>query len=146
MKKISDRKGKQPHASKKGNFMIDYRLEFAKRYLEDADLLFNESRFNSAVSRAYYASYQAMWAALGEPETGVWRHLAIIKHFVRGYWADSGYSRQGPGLFEDKRLSLRRLYLYRVKSDYDAVDINRHAAEQFLDLIRDLISIIEGGA
>ncbi len=36
--------------------------------------------------------------------------------------------------------------LYRIKSDYDAVDINRHAAEQFPDLIRDLISIIEGGA
>lgn len=67
--------------------MIKYRLDFAKNYLEDAFELFDNKRFNSAASRAYYASYQAMWAALGDPLDGkIWRHLAIIKHFVRGYW------------------------------------------------------------
>ena len=65
--------------------MIKHRLDFAKKYLDDAIELFNKKRLNSSVSRAYYASYQAMWAALGDPEEGkVWRHLAIIKHFVRG--------------------------------------------------------------
>ena len=67
--------------------MIEHRLDFAKQYLADAYDLFHRKRFNSAVSRAYYASYQAMWAALGDPHDGkIWRHLAIIKHFVRGYW------------------------------------------------------------
>ena len=50
--------------------MIKFRLEIAKTYLDDAMVLFNEKRFNSAASRAYYASYQAMWAALGEPKEG----------------------------------------------------------------------------
>ena len=69
-----------------GEEMIRYRLEVAKKYLDDAKELFNQKRFNSAASRAYYASYQAMWSALGEPRDGkTWRHLAIIKHFVRGY-------------------------------------------------------------
>jgi len=45
--------------------MIKFRLEIARTYLDDAMMLFNEKRFNSAASRAYYASYQAMWAALG---------------------------------------------------------------------------------
>ena len=67
--------------------MIKYRLEFAKIYLQDAIELYEDGRFNSSASRAYYASYQAMWAGLGDPGDGrIWRHLAIIKHFVRGYW------------------------------------------------------------
>ena len=43
-----------------GEEMIRYRLEVAKKYLDDAKELFNQKRFNSAASRAYYASYQAM--------------------------------------------------------------------------------------
>ena len=43
---------------------------FVLRNLSDAMMLFNEKWFNSAASRAYYASYQAMWAALGEPKEG----------------------------------------------------------------------------
>jgi len=50
--------------------MIKYRLDFAKKYLDDAIELFNKERFNSSASRAYYASYQAMWAALGDPGEG----------------------------------------------------------------------------
>jgi len=55
--------------------MIKYRLDFAKKYLDDAIDLFDRERYNSSASRVYYASYQAMWAALGDPEKGkVWRH------------------------------------------------------------------------
>jgi len=58
--------------------------------------LFEQQRFNSAASRAYYASYQAMWGALGDPVEGkVWKHLAIIKHFVRGYWFAPGHDKKG---------------------------------------------------
>ncbi|MEW6378036.1 MAG: hypothetical protein AB1611_00360 [bacterium] len=71
---------------------------------DDAVELFNQKRFNSSASRAYYASYQAMWSALGDPKDGEsWRHLAIIKHFVRGYRFESNHPKTGPGLLEDKR-------------------------------------------
>ncbi|MEA3417173.1 MAG: HEPN domain-containing protein [Thermodesulfobacteriota bacterium] len=123
--------------------MIIYRLDFAKKYLEDAIELFNKKRFNSSASRAYYASYQAMWAALGDPEEGkIWRHLAIIKHFVRGYWFAPNYPKIGPGLLEDKRLPLRRLYAYRIKSDYDVIDIDQHNLEQLLKVVKQVINII----
>jgi uncharacterized protein (UPF0332 family) len=124
--------------------MIKYRLEFAKQYLDDAVELFQKKRFNSSASRAYYASYQAMWAALGEPEDGkIWRHLAIIKHFVKGYWFAPDHPMQGPGLLEDKRLALRRLYACRIKSDYDAVDISEHVLEPLLTVVNQVISLIE---
>ncbi len=124
--------------------MIKNRLNFAKNYLEDAVELFKEKRFNSSVSRAYYASYQAMWAALGDPEEGkIWRHLAVIKHFVRGYWFEPSHPKTGPGLLEDKRLSLRRLYSYRIKSDYDAVDVDQHNIEKLLKIVEQVIDIVE---
>jgi len=124
--------------------MIKYRLDFAKKYLDDAIDLFDRERYNSSTSRIYYASYQAMWAALGDPEKGkVWRHLAIIKHFVRGYWFAPNHPRIGPGLLEEKRLPLRRLYSYRIKSDYDAVKIDRGNIEGLIHLVRQLINIID---
>jgi len=128
--------------------MIKFRLDFAKKYLDDAFALFHQKRFNSSVSRAYYASYQAMWSALGDPKDGkTWRHLAIIRHFVRGYWAVPDYPETGPGLLEDKRLPLRRLYAYRIKSDYDAADVDEHHLEQLLEVVKHVINIIdeEGG-
>ena len=128
----------------KGKTMIKYRLDFAKKYLDDAIDLFDRERYNSAASRAYYASYQAMWSALGDPEEGkVWKHLAIIKHFVRGCWFVPDHPRIGPGLLEDKRLPLRRLYSYRIKSDYDAVEIARGNIEGLIRLVRQLINIID---
>ena len=64
--------------------MIIYRLDFAKKYLEDATELFNKKRFNSSASRAYYASYQAMWAALGDPEEGKMETSCNNKTFCEG--------------------------------------------------------------
>ena len=124
--------------------MIKYRLDFAKNYLEDAIELFKNGRYNSSASRAYYASYQAMWAALGDPADGkIWRHLAIIKHFVRGYWFEPNLPKTGPGLLEDKRLPLRRLYAYRIKSDYDAIDVDQHNLDQLLKVVEQIINIID---
>ena len=124
--------------------MIKYRLQFAKIYLDDAIDLLERGRFNSSASRAYYASYQAMWAALGDPEDGkIWRHLAIIKHFVRGYWFTPDHPEDGPGLLEEKRLPLRRLYACRVKSDYDAADISGQVLKPLLSIVKQVISVIE---
>jgi uncharacterized protein (UPF0332 family) len=124
--------------------MIKFRLEIARSYLDDAMMLFKEKRFNSAASRAYYASYQAMWAALGGPKEGrVWRHLAIIKHFVRGYWFEPGHEEAGPGLLEDKRLPLRRLYSYRIISDYEGKPVDEQHLGSLLETVRQVIRIID---
>ena len=67
--------------------MIPERLRLAKQCLDDAQYFLDAGHLASAVSRAYYAAYQAMWAALGDPPGtgGRWRHAAIVDHFVRGY-------------------------------------------------------------
>jgi uncharacterized protein (UPF0332 family) len=124
--------------------MIDHRLQCARVYLKDAFELYEKGSINSSASRAYYASYQAMWAVLGDPERQkIWKHLGIIKHFVRGYWSEPQHPKTGPGLLEDLRLPLRRLYSYRIKSDYDSEDVDRHNLLPLLKNVERMLSIIE---
>ena len=111
--------------------MLTERLTTARKYLDDARYLLAAGRLESAVSRAYYAVYQAMWAALGDPPRGSqWRHVGIINHFVRGYWFEPTHPRTGPGLLENLRFSLHRLYQFRVDADYDLIPINATSAEE----------------
>jgi hypothetical protein len=107
------------------------RLVAARRYLDDARFLFAAGRLESAVSRAYYAAYQAMWAALGDPPRGgQWRYIGIISYFVRGQWFEPAHPQTGPGLLEHLRFPLHRLYQFRVDADYDLIPINATSAEE----------------
>lgn len=116
--------------------MIAARLALAQQYFDDAQVLLAADRCASAVSRAYYAAYQAMWAALGDPpHADGWRHGAIINHFVRGYWFAPAHPATGPGLLESLRFSLRRLYALRLNADYDALPISRASAEAALQTV-----------
>ena len=55
------------------------RLEIAARYLEGARALRDADDYAGVISRCYYAAYQAMWAALGEPVTKRrWEHAGLI--------------------------------------------------------------------
>lgn len=111
--------------------MLAERLKTARKYLGDARYLLAAGRLESAVSRAYYAAYQAMWAALGDPPRGSqWRHIGIIGYFVRGRWLEPTYPQTGPGLLEHLRFSLHRLYQFRVDADYDLIHINATSAEE----------------
>src|SRR5207244_5038219 len=94
--------------------VLPERLRLAQQYLDDAQYLLAADRLASTVSRAYYAAYQAMWAALGDaPRAEGWRHGAIINHFIRGYWFAPAHPPTGPGLLEPLRFGLRRLYALR---------------------------------
>jgi len=44
---------------------------------------------------------------------------------------------------EDKRLPLRRLYSYRIKSDYDAIPIDGQNLEQLLKVVAQIIEVID---
>ena len=44
--------------------VIEFRLNLAALYLEDAKMLLQNERWNSAIGRAYYASYQTVEALL----------------------------------------------------------------------------------
>jgi len=127
-----------------GRRVIPERLGLAQQYLADAQSLLADERLASAVSRAYYAAYQAMWAALGNPPgaSGRWRHEAIINHFVRGYWVTPTQPATGPGLLELLRMPLRRLYQVRLDADYDLVPIPRRRAEEAVQTAEQTLAAI----
>jgi len=120
------------------------RLSVAKRYLDDARYLLAARRLEGAVSRAYYATYQAMWAALGNPPRGgQWRHIGIIGYFVRGQWCEPAYPQTGPGLLEHLRFSLHRLYQFRVDADYDQIPVSVTSAGECIKTAERTIAEIE---
>lgn len=119
------------------------RIQYAIKYHEDATMLYGQARFNSAISRLYYASFHAMWAALGDPETGrTWKHLAIIKPFVHGFWFNPSHGRQSAGLLENFRLPLRQLYAYRIKADYELAEIKEESVRQMLEMVDNVIKSV----
>lgn len=107
-------------------------------------MLLAQADFRGCVSRCYYAVYQAMWAAVGEPEKKPrWEHLGLLKVFVRGIWFDSGTGRKGPGLFEHQRFSVRRLYDLRLRADYRLDHISHQEAQWAIDIAQEIITVSE---
>ena len=123
--------------------VLQSRLEAASQFLEGAKALRDAGDYAGVISRCYYAAYQAMWAALGEPTNKRrWEHIGIIQSFVRGRWDNPTYSRTGPGLYEQFRFPLRRLYDLRLRVDYHVEPMTLEIANWALDMTQELIKTI----
>src|SRR4029453_13087507 len=89
----------------------------AKEKLQAAQLCCDHQLYGESVTRSYYACYQAMWAAVGAPGLGLWRHGGLINEFCRG-------RRTTPALLRSALASLRSkldaLYRLRIAVDYAA--------------------------
>lgn len=120
------------------------RLEGAAQALTGARTLLGSNDFRGCVSRCYYAAYQAMWAAVGEPPTKPrWEHFGLIQTFVRGRWIDPQVSMHGPGALEAQRFALRRLYDLRLGADYRLDTVNQQDAEWAVQTVQEVFTIIE---
>jgi uncharacterized protein (UPF0332 family) len=106
------------------------RWQTAEEHRQAAQKLFAEGLYRASVSRSYYACYQAMWVALGDPPAGVWKHGGIAQHFCRGRWAD-------PVLIPTSLVPLFRqllaLYDLRLDADYRALPVAAAKAQEGLD-------------
>jgi hypothetical protein len=60
------------------------RWQTAEEHRQAAQRLYVEGLYRASVSRGYYACYQAMWVALGDPPLGAWRHGGTRSSFVEG--------------------------------------------------------------
>ena len=120
------------------------RLKGARQILEGAKVLLAQGDFQGCVSRCYYATYQAMWAAVGAPEKKPrWEHFGIIMTFVRGAWCTPQVVHRGPGVFEQQRFALRRLYDLRLRADYRLDVIPQQEAQWAVHIAQEIIAISE---
>lgn len=115
------------------------RWNMANENLQAAKVCFENDLYSASLTRSYYAVYQAMWVAVGNPPTGRWRHHGLIHHFCWGQWTQppspvtrfAGYLR-----------NLRALYDQRTDADYLAIPIPRAKAEDGLKLAKEILEIV----
>ncbi len=83
-------------------------IEKADRYLRSAELLIQDSDYDSAVSRAYYAMFYAAQAALLKREMTFSSHKAVIsafgRHFVKTGVFEKEMGRDLNVIFDERQL------------------------------------------
>jgi hypothetical protein len=98
-----------------------------------------EGLYRASVSRGYYACYQAMWVALGDPPSGTWRHGGIAQQFCRGRWADPVLIPTSLTLLLKRLLAL---YDLRLDADYRALSVAAEKAQEGLETTNELFQLI----
>jgi hypothetical protein len=61
---------------------------------------------------------------------------------VTGYWFEPSHEEAGPGLLEDKRLPLRRLCSYRIRSDYEGKSVDEHHLGGLMETVKQVIQTV----
>jgi uncharacterized protein (UPF0332 family) len=100
-----------------------------------ADAAFRQQHYRACVGLAYYACFQAMWVALGDPPLGEWRHGGITRRFCYGQWTEPPIDpRALAGLYR----RLLALYELRLDAHYRAQSVPPHQARNGLDTVIDV--------
>jgi uncharacterized protein (UPF0332 family) len=111
----------------------------AKEKLQVAHLCYDQQFYGESLTRSYYACYQAMWAALGDPALGLWRHGGLINEFCRGQWTT-------PPLLPTALAALRKklddLYRLRIAVDYATASASHTQAAFGLDVVKETLHLI----
>lgn len=115
-------------------------LQKARAFLQDAQLCVDHGRYDSAVSRTYYAMFRAAIALLehhGDVRPG-WNHGRLEQALRRRMVRESGLVQDG-----DVR-ELRSVYALRVIADYRDCPITLQEAQTSLDVAYRFVTKIEG--
>lgn len=99
----------------------------------------SDKRYRACVSLAYYACFQAMWVALGDPPLGRWRHVGIIRSFCHGQWAEPLMT---PGSMAAVHKRLLALYTLRLDAHYRAQSIPSQQAQHGLDTATEVMGLL----
>jgi uncharacterized protein (UPF0332 family) len=117
--------------------LIKYRIERAKDTLDDAKILAEKDKWNSAINRLYYAAYYAIMAILlnsdFKPMTHNGAKSLFSEHFIR------------TGIFPSEVGKLySQLFTWRQKGDYDDLfDFNEENVLPYFEPVERLINLIE---
>ena len=116
------------------------RWETIQELRHAADAVLKQHLYRACVGLAYYACFQAMWVALGDPPSGEWRHVGITRRFCHGQWAE-------PPIVPTSLVALHKrllaLYELRLDAHYQARPISPKQAQQGLDTAAEVIRLIQ---
>lgn len=117
--------------------LIKYRIARAKDTLDDARILANSEKWNSAINRLYYAAYYAVIALLLDSDLKPTSHNGAKSNFSE-YFIKSGKL--------DKKFGLifSQLFTWRQKGDYDDLfDFQKDKVLPYFEPVEKLIAEIE---
>ncbi len=116
---------------------INYRIDRAYEALEDAKLLAENERWNTAVNRLYYASFYAVIALLIKNGIETQTHDGVRTQF--------GLQFVKTGIIDKKFGKLfSKLFDYRLKGDYgDLFDFDKDIVEPLFEEVELLINTIK---
>jgi len=117
--------------------LVKYRLERAKETLEDAQLLIESKRWNSAINRLYYSAFYAVIALLLNENHKTTTHNGVKSIFSEQFIKNNIISQEF-----GKRYS--QLFTWRQKGDYaDLFDFTEEKVLPYYDFVKKFILQIE---
>src|SRR6056297_1949813 len=117
--------------------LINYRIDRAKDTLDDAHILADKGKWNSAINRLYYSAYYAVIALLLRDDLKPTTHNGAKSNFSE-YFIKTGKI--------DKELGkiFSQLFTWRQKGDYDDLfDFRKEIVLPYFEPVKKLISEVE---
>jgi Uncharacterized conserved protein related to C-terminal domain of eukaryotic chaperone, SACSIN len=117
--------------------LIRYRLSRSKDTFEDAKILADNERWNSAINRLYYSAYYSVIALLlkydFKPTTHNGAKSAFSEHFIKNEIIPKEFGK----LYS-------QLFTWRQKGDYDDLyDFDKEKVLPYFEPVQKLIEFIE---
>lgn len=117
--------------------LINYRIRRAKDTFDDAQILVEKKKWNSAINRLYYAAYYAVSAVLLSHDLKPTTHTGAKSNFSK-YFIKTGIINKQSGKIYSQ------LFTWRQKGDYDDFfDFNKENVIPYIRPTRELIGQIE---
>lgn len=116
------------------------RWETSQELFQAADAALKQGRYRACAALAYYACYQAMWVALGDPSLEAWRHIGIARRFCSGQWANPPIE---PRSLAPLYKRLLALYELRLDAHYRALPISHQQSRQGGDTAAEVIHLVQ---
>ncbi len=116
------------------------RWETSEELYQAADVARRQQLYRASVGLAYYAAFQAMWVALGDPPLGEWRHVGITRWFCRGQWADPPIVPTNLAVLHKRLLAL---YELRLDAHYRAQPVHVQQAREGLATAVEVIRLVQ---
>ncbi|MGE0820740.1 MAG: hypothetical protein AB7P18_01370 [Candidatus Binatia bacterium] len=116
------------------------RWETAQELYEAAKAALQQHQYRACVGLAYYACFQVMWVALGDPPAGAWRHVGITRRFCHGQWTDPPLLPTSLALVHTRLLTL---YELRLDAHYRAQPIPPSQAQLGLETVTEVMQLVQ---
>lgn len=117
--------------------LIKYRLERAWDTLDDAHILAEKNKWNSAINRLYYSAYYSVIALLLKNDLKPTTHNGAKSNFNQYFIKENIIPKEFGKIYS-------QLFTWRQKGDYDDLfDFNKEKVESYFEPVKQLIEIIE---